>query len=100
MGLRGACSLGEDFKVIIWEASYKGMGLFFAGGVTPQDNVYFNFAIGGEMKRMKWLKNGAGKDFIFHELFLHYILYGEHFIGSVKEPWYSVCVNLNHEKTK
>ena len=35
MGLRVAYSLGEHFKVIIWEASYKGMGLFFAGGSDP-----------------------------------------------------------------
>ena len=31
------------------------------------------------------------------QLFLHYILFGENFIGSVKEPLYSVCLNLNHE---
>ena len=39
MGLRGTYSLGEDFKVIIWGASCKEMGLFFEGGVTPQDTM-------------------------------------------------------------
>ena len=60
MGLRGAYSLGEDFKVIICGASYKGMGLFFVGGVTLKTPCkYFNFATGGGMKCMKWLKNRA-----------------------------------------
>ena len=33
-------------------------------------------------------------------LFLHYILFGENFVGSVKVPLYSVCLNLNREKKK
>ena len=41
---------------------------------------------------MKWLKNWAGKGFIFH------ILFGENDTGQVKEPLHSVHVNLNHEK--
>ena len=66
MGFRGAYSLGQDFKVIICGASYKGMGLFYAGGVTLKTRCkYFNFATGAGMKCIKWLKNGAGKDFIF-----------------------------------
>ena len=32
------------------------------------------------MKYVKWLKNGAGKDFIFHAIIPAYILYGENFI--------------------
>ena len=31
--------------------------------------------------------------------FLHYILYGEDFIGYVKEPLHSIYLNLRHEKT-
>ena len=27
------CRLGEDFKVITWGASHKGLGPFFIGGV-------------------------------------------------------------------
>ena len=30
---------------------------------------------------MKWLKNGAGKSLFFMQLYLHYILLGEDFIG-------------------
>ena len=35
MGLGGAYRLGEDFKVIIWGASQKGLGPIFIGGVDP-----------------------------------------------------------------
>ena len=35
MGLEGTYRFGEDFKVIIWEASHKGLGPFFIGGVDP-----------------------------------------------------------------
>ena len=36
----------------------------------------------------------------FIQLFLHYILYGENFIGLFEESLYLVCLNLNHEKAK
>ena len=39
MGLEGTYSLGEGFKVIICGASYKEIGLFFVGGVTPQGTI-------------------------------------------------------------
>ena len=65
---------------------------------TPCKNV--NLAIGGGLGWMKWLKNGAGKSLYFMQLFLHYIIFGENFIGEVKISLYSVCLNLNHEKTK
>ena len=32
------------------------------------------------------------------QLFLHYILFGENFIGYVKVPLYLVCFSLNHDK--
>ena len=32
------------------------------------------------MKYVKWLKNGAGKDFTFHAIIPAYILHGENFI--------------------
>ena len=41
---------------------------------------------------MKWLKNGSVKCLYFMQLFLHYILFGEHFIIQVKVPSYSVCL--------
>ena len=47
---------------------------------------------------MKWLKNGEGKSLYFTQLFLQYILFGETFIGPVKVPLYSACLNLNQEK--
>ena len=34
------------------------------------------------------------------QLFLHNILFGENFIGKVKEHLYSLCLNLNHKKNK
>ena len=34
------------------------------------------------------------------ELFPHYILFGEHFIGYVTEPLDSACLNLNRGKRK
>ena len=41
---------------------------------------------------------GQGKVLYFMQLFLHYILFSENYIGQVKETLYSVCLNLNHEK--
>ena len=41
----------------------------------------FNLAIVGGLGWMKWLKNGARKCLYFMQLFLHYILFGENFIG-------------------
>ena len=47
---------------------------------------------------MKWLKNRAEKSLYFMQLFLHYILFSEKFIGQVKAPLYSVFLNLSLEK--
>ena len=41
----------------------------------------FNLAIVGGLGSIKCLKNGAGKCLYFMQLFLHYILLGENFIG-------------------
>ena len=41
----------------------------------------FNLAIVGGIGWMKWLKNAAEKCLSFMQLFLHYILFGENFIG-------------------
>ena len=76
--------IGRDFKITIWGASHKGMGPFLWGKLTPQDTITckdFNSAIKGGLGWMKWLKNGAGKYLYFMQLFLHYILFGENFIG-------------------
>ena len=40
-----------------------------------------------------------GKVLYFMEFLLHYIHFAESFMGSVKQPSFSVCLNLNHEKT-
>ena len=60
----------------------------------------FNLAIVGGFRWMKWLKNGAEKCLYFMQLFLHYIVFGENFIGYDKVPLYSVRLNLNHKRTK
>ena len=39
---------------------------------------------------MLWLENGAGKSLYLMKLFLHYILFGEDFIGYVKIALYSI----------
>ena len=44
------------------------------------------------------VKTGAGKSLYFMQFFLHYILFGENFIGKVKVTLNLVCLNLNHEK--
>ena len=36
----------------------------------------------------------------FHAIIPALYPLGENFIGYVKVPLYSVCLNLNHEKTK
>ena len=46
---------------------------------TPSKD--FNLTIVRLLGGMKWLKNGAGKFLYFMQLFLHYILSGENFIG-------------------
>ena len=46
---------------------------------TPSKN--FNLTIVRLLGGMKWLKNGARKFLYFMQLFLHYILSGENFIG-------------------
>ena len=60
----------------------KGWDHFYGGSwplKTPCKD--FNLAIVGGLGWMKWLKNGAGKCLYFMQLFLHYILFGENFIG-------------------
>ena len=72
---------GGDFILIIWGATHNGMGLFLWGSwplETPCKD--FSLAIGGELGWKKWLKNGAGKDLYFMQLFLQYTLFGENFI--------------------
>ena len=89
IGLRRACRFegggrggGGDFEVTIWGASYKGMVPFLWERLTPQDTMKdFNLAIGGEPGWKKWLENGEGKSLYFMRLFLHYILFGQNFIG-------------------
>ena len=74
----------------------------FYGGSCPLKTPCkdFNLAVVGGQGWMKCLKNGAEKCLYFMQLFLHYILFGENFIVKLKLPLYSVCLNLNQEKTK
>ena len=72
----------------ILKSSYGGQAAkewdHFYVGSRPLDIPCkdFNLAIGGGLGWMKWLKNGAGKGFIFHAIiYLHYILSDENFIG-------------------
>ena len=53
-------------------------------------------AIGRELYWVKWFKNGVGQGFIFHEIFLNTILFGENFISKVKNPYTSECVDFNY----
>ena len=58
------------------------MGPFLLGKLTLETPCKdFNLEIVGGLGWMKWLKNGAGKYLYFMQLFLHYILFGENFIG-------------------
>ena len=69
MGLGGVYRLEADLKVIMWGTSCEGMGLFLLGeSPLKAPCKYFDFAIGGGMKCMNWLKNGSGKGFIFHAI--------------------------------
>ena len=60
----------------------KGWDHFYGGSWTLKALCKdFNLAIVGGLVWMKLLKNGAGKRLYFMQLFLLYILFGEHFIG-------------------
>ena len=68
------------------EASQKGMGPFLLGKLTPAPpsktpSKDFNLAIVGGASLDEMVKNGAGESLYFMQVFLHYILSGEHFIG-------------------
>ena len=55
------------------------------GEVDSSRHHDFNLSVVGGLGWMKWLKNGAGKCLYFMQF---------------KVPLYSLCLNLNHEKTK
>ena len=70
-------------------ASQKGMGSFLWWNLTPR-----------RARLDEMVKNGAWKSLNLKQSFLHYIFFGENFIGQVKVTLYSVYLNLNHEKTE
>ena len=49
-------------------ASHKGMGPFYGPFYVFTPCKDFDLAIGGGIGWLKWLKNGAGKGFIFHAI--------------------------------
>ena len=89
MGLGGSLvGGGGNFEVIIQEANHKGMGTFLCGGggLIPRD---FNLAIREGLGWVKWFKKWRqGKVLYFMQLFLHYIVLGENFIGEFNELQY------------
>ena len=82
MGLERAYRLEGDHRM---GGKPQRYGTIFYGGSWPLKTPckYFNFAVGGGMEYMKWLKKvEQGKILYFMQLFLHNnILYGENFIG-------------------
>ena len=87
MGPEGALRLGGDFKVITWggggeEATHDRMGTFFMGGLNLSIHHVFLFCncTRNEIREMgkKW---GREKFLYFMQLFMHYIFYGENFVG-------------------
>ena len=76
MGLGEAYMLKGDFKVIIWGQATK-VGTTFYGGIDPRDKQRFSFGLGWKI----WLKMRHRKVLNFMQLFLHYISFGENFIG-------------------
>ena len=89
MGLRIAYRLGGGILKLSYGGSKpKRDGTIFIGEVdlphplpskTPSKD--FNLAIAGGASLDKMVKNGAGESLYFMQVFLHYILSGEHFIG-------------------
>ena len=82
MGLGRAYRLGWILKLWNSRQASKGWDHFYGWSwplKTPCKD--FNLAIVGGLGWIKWLKSGAGKYSYFMQLFLHYILFGENFIG-------------------
>ena len=67
MGLGGTYSLKDDFKLV---GKPQRNGNIFYGGSWPLETPCknFNSATGGGLGWIKWLKDGAGKGFIFHAI--------------------------------
>ena len=103
MGLGGADGMGEDFKVIgLGEGQATKVWDHFLWGNWPLKTAckYFNFAIGGGMKYVKWLKNGAGKDLYFMRLFLHISFLVKILLFKLKNhyiqyTWFSIMKKQN-----
>lgn len=65
------------------------------------EDKYFHLAIEGELAYVKWLKNKVEQVFLsFMQLPLHYTLFGENLITSVKKNLSSACFNLNYGKRR
>ena len=70
MGLGGTCTLGEDFKLIMWGASHKGLGPLFIEGIDPsRHKLKISFGNWRRARLDEMVKNGGQKDFIFHVIF-------------------------------
>ena len=65
------------------------------------EDKYFHLAIEGGLAYVKWLKNKVEQVFLsFMQLPLHYTLFGENLITSVKKNLSSASFNLNYGKRR
>ena len=63
--------IGGDFNIISGGQATKGWDHFHGESWPLKASCKdFNLAISGGLGWMKWLKNGTGKDFIFHTITL------------------------------
>ena len=74
MGFGGAYRLGGGFKSLYWDQATKESDQFLWGNLIPQDTKILISQL-EEGCSMKWLKNGAGKGFIFHAVILALYLF-------------------------
>ena len=82
------------------QTTQRGHHLYGASWSLKTPCKDFNLAIEGGLHSIKWLKNGAGQSLYFMQLFLHYILFVENFIGYVKVLLYSVFSMLESQSWK
>ena len=69
MALGGAYRLGELLKSSYGRHATKGWDHFYCGSCPLETPCkHFDLVIALGLVWLKWLKNGVGKDFIFHAI--------------------------------